>query len=81
MKKSEIIWQSEGWTSIQDADAEKHLLGISCLAENGVVVEVRKRHNDGEEEKLTKKLEGDYSLPMALADFRKAVEEGKLTLK
>ncbi len=69
------------YTIIQDVDAEQHLLEISCFAENGVVTEVRKRHNDGEEEKLTKRLDETHSLPMALADFKAAVTKKEILFK
>jgi hypothetical protein len=42
---------------------------------------VRRRHNDGEEEKLTGKLDETYSLPMDFEEFKKAVSKGWLTLK
>lgn len=79
MKK--IIWNENGWTIIQDADPDKHILGISCLTENGKVVEVRKRHNDGEEEKLTKKLDDEHTLPMPLDEFKTAIAKGKIKFK
>ncbi len=81
MKKQEISWIPDGWTVIQEADAAKHILEISCFAEKGVVTEVRKRHNDGEEEKLTKRLDETHSLPMALADFKAAVAKKEILFK
>ena len=51
------------------------------LTDNGKVVEVRRRHNDGEEEKLTGKLDETYSLPMEFDEFKKAITKGKLKLK
>lgn len=81
MKKKEIIWNENGWTVMQDADAEKHVLEISCRAENGVVVEVRSRHNDGEEKKGIVTLDGAEVLPMPLADFKKYYKKGKLTIR
>ena len=81
MKKDYINWNDHGWTTIQDADAEKHIIGISCLTEDGYVTEVRKRHNDGEEEILRKKLDINFSLPMKFEDFKNAIEKGYITLK
>jgi hypothetical protein len=79
MKK--IEWNAYGWTVIQESDPEKHVLEIACLTDNGKVVEVRRRHNDGEEEKLTGKLDENYSLPMEFDEFKKAITKGKLKLK
>lgn len=83
MKKKEkpIEWNSDGWTIVQEADAEKHILEISCRAENGVVVEVCRRHGDGEEEKLGKNLDGVHKLPMSLEEFKTAIENKTITLK
>ncbi|GEM_PF-2312098 len=81
MKKKDILWLPNGWTVIQEADAENHVLEISCFAKDGIVTEVRKRHNDGEEEKLTKKLDATHNLPMALDDFKTAIEKQEITLK
>ena len=79
MKK--IEWNKNGWTVIQESDPEKHVLEIAALTEDGKVVEIRRRHNDGEEEKLKGKLDDTYSLPMAFDDFKKAITKGKITLK
>lgn len=79
MKK--IEWNENGWTVIQEADPVKHVLEIACLTENGKVIEVRRRHNDGEEEKLTGKLDDMHSLPMALVFFKKAITKGEIKLK
>lgn len=79
MKK--IEWNENGWTVIQESDPEKHVLEIACLTEDGMVVEVRRRHNDGEEEKLKNKLDDEHSLPMPFADFKKAITKGTLKLK
>lgn len=76
-----INWNENGWTVIQEADPVKHILEITCLAEDGIVVEVRKRHNDGEEEKLTQKLDDTYSLPMSLGEFKTALCKKKIKLK
>ena len=76
-----IIWNENGWTVLQSADPDKHILEISCLAEDGKVIEVRRRHNDGEEEKLTKKLDDIHTLPMTFADFKTAFTKGEIKLK
>lgn len=78
MKKKVIAWNEDGWTTIQDADAEKHILEISCFAEGGKVTQIRKRHNDGEEEKITKAV-GNVSLPVAFDEFKTLVEGGKIS--
>ena len=79
MKKIEL--NANGWTVIQESDPEKHILEITCLTEDGKVVEVRRRHNDGEEEKLKGKLDEDHSLPMAFEDFKKAIVKGEIKFK
>ena len=81
MKKKDIIWNEDGWTALQDADAEKHVLGITCRAENGTVVELRVRHNDGEEKPGTALFDGKDALPMALNDFKKAFVKGKIEIR
>ena len=81
IKMKKIEWSKNGWTVIQESDPDKHILEIACLAENGKVVEVRRRHNDGEEEKLTGKLDENHTLPMELEFFKKAVAKGEITLK
>lgn len=76
-----IDWNENGWNVIQEADPVKHILEITCLAEDGKVVEVRKRHNDGEEERLTKKLDDTYTLPMSLGEFKKALSKKQIKFK
>ena len=78
---SNIEWNENGWTVIQEADPAKHILEITCLAEDGKVVEIRKRHNDGEEEKLTKKLDDTHTLPIPLAEFKKALSKKEIKFK
>lgn len=78
---SKIEWNENGWTVIQEADPVKHILEITCLAEDGIVVEVRKRHNDGEEEKFTTKLDNTHSLPMPLDEFKKALRKKEIKFK
>lgn len=72
MKKTDILWNPNGWTRLQDADAEEHKLELTCRAENGVVVEMRVRHNDGEEKPGVVTIDGEPALPMQLAAFKKA---------
>lgn len=81
MKKEEIIWNEDGWTALQDADAEKHVLGISCRTEKGTVVEVRTRHNDGEEKQGVVTLDGKNAIPMDLSEFKKLFLKGKLEIR
>lgn len=81
MKKPEIFWTYNGWTTLQEADAKTHTLGIACRSENETIVEVRVRHNDGEEKQGEVTYEGKKVLPMALAEFSKLYEAGKLTIK
>jgi len=77
-----INWNENGWTTVQDADKKSHSLEISCKAENGIVTEVRIRHNDGDEmQKLTGTLKNGYSLPMPINEFADAYEQGKLIFK
>lgn len=74
-------WKEDGWTTLQDADAEKHVLEIACRAEKGTVVEVRIRHNDGEETQGQVLYNGQKALPMDLAEFKKLYNGGKLDIK
>lgn len=79
--KKDIIFLDNGWTSIQDADPDKHELEISCYAVDGIITEIRKRHHDGEYEKLTGKIDDKYSLPMPIKDFVKAIKGKKITFR
>lgn len=79
--KNTVTWNNDGWTVVEEADGNAHKLEISALAENGIVIEVRRRHSHGEEEVLTKKLDDNHTLPMPLADFKKALKKGELKLK
>ena len=81
MKKKDILWNENGWTTVQDADAEKHVLEISCFAKDGTVTEVRVRHNDGEEKKGEVTVDGNKVLPMALKEFKDLYLSGELTIK
>lgn len=76
-----IDWKEAGWTTIQEADPVKHILGIMCLTEDGKVVEVRYRHNDGEEERLTGKIDDAHTLPIAFEDFKKAIKKGEIKFR
>lgn len=76
-----IEWNENGWTTVQEADAEKHILEVSCRAENGQVVEVRMRHNDGEEKAGIVTLNGENALPMSLKDFKNNFKKGNLDIK
>lgn len=81
MKKKICQIEDNAWTRLQDADAEKHILEISCRAENGKVVEVRVRHNDGEEKKGEIKYDGKPVLPLDIAKFAEYYENGKLEIR
>lgn len=76
MKK--IAWNENGWTALQDADAKKHILEVDCRTENGTVVEIRIRHNDGEEVKGKALCAGLEVLPISLEEFKKLFEAGSL---
>lgn len=69
MKKHNIFWRDNGWTVIREADSKKHLTEISCLCKDSSIIEIRKRHNDGEEEVLKKAIDSKHSLPMSSAEF------------
>ena len=81
MKNSAVTIKKDGWTTIQEADAKKHILEISCRAENGSVVEVRIRHNDGEEAKGSVTCDGKGVLPISIEEFCELFNSGKLVIK
>lgn len=81
MKKFKVNWNENGWTVLQEADAKKHVVEISCFAEGGNVTEIRVRHSRGEEEKITKAIDANHSLPMAFADFKAAFEADEIKWK
>lgn len=81
MKKKDIIWNNNGWSTLQDADAELHQLEISIRAEEGTVVELIIRHNDGENRPGTASLDGENVLPMPIAKFKELYNKGKLLIK
>ena len=80
MKNEKLVLNENGWTAVQDADVEKHIVEISCRSEDGNVVEVRIRHNDGEESKAKVLLNGNPALPMKNADFVDFFTMGKLQI-
>ena len=70
-----------GWTTIAEPDAEKHILGVSARSVAGEVVEVRIRHNDGEE-KTAKVLKGGAdALPMSNDEFLKLCQKNELEFR
>lgn len=81
MKKLEIFINYNGWTTLQEADAKNHVLEVGCRAEDGVVVEVRVRHNDGEEKQGEVKLDGAKVLPMAAEEFKAHFLAGDFEIK
>lgn len=78
---AKIKWNENGWTAIQDADAKKHVLEIDARAEEGKVVELRIRHNDGEEQAAEVTYEGKPALPMDIKEFQKLFEKKALEIK
>ena len=80
MKNSAVTMKKDGWTTVQEADAKKHILEISCRAENGSVVEVRIRHNDGEETKGAVLCDGKNALPISIEEFCELYNSGKLDI-
>lgn len=67
-----MIINEDGWTNIQEADKKKHVVQISCYAEKGIIKEIRKCHNDGEEVKIKGAINSVFSLPMSIAEFEDA---------
>ena len=80
MKKIRCI-KKDGWTCVQEADPEKHILEISCFAKDGMITETRIRHSRGEEVPGRVTLNGENALPLSTADFRKLYNEGALEIK
>lgn len=70
-----------GWTTLQEANPEKHVLEISVRAEDGMVVEVRIRHSHGEEVQSKVMFQGAPALPMAINDFQKNFSKGLLEIR
>ena len=80
-KLEDVFWNENGWTTVQQADAVNHVLEINCLAENGIIVEVRTRHNDGEETKGIVTVDGKDALPISIKEFSKLFEKDKIDIK
>lgn len=73
-------WNENGWNSLQEPDAKKHVLSIDCLAKNGQVVEVRVRHHDGEEYVAKVTVAGKPVLPLDIPTFQKHFDKYELEL-
>lgn len=76
-----IVWKKDGWTTVQEANTEKHIAEISCRSENGMVVEVRARTSRGEEQKVDVLLNGKRALPMSIEDFQHHFNKEELELR
>ncbi|MBQ0084542.1 MAG: hypothetical protein KBS52_07275, partial [Clostridiales bacterium] len=76
-----VEWNENGWTTVQQANPEKHVLEINCRAENGVIVELRTRHSRGEESKGIVTVDGKEALPISIEEFSKLYEKGKIDIK
>ena len=76
-----IDWNKDGWTLIQEADAERHQLEICCRTEGDNVVEVRIRHAHGDEAKGSCTKDGKNALPMTKKEFEKAFNKLELTIR
>ena len=79
--KKDIIWNVSGWTRVQDADPEKHVLEISVRAEDAKIVEARIRHNDGEEVNAKLYVAGELKMPMEMAEFKKLFAKKKVEFR
>lgn len=80
-KAPKIEINDNAWTALQEPNAEKHRIAIDVRAENGKVVEIRIRHNDGEETKAKAYLNGKDSLPMAIAEFEEHFDRYDFDIK
>lgn len=80
-KKEKINWNENGVTVVRENDPEKHILGISCVAENGQVTQVITRHSHGEEVKGEVTCDGNKILPISINEFKELYEQGKLEFK
>ena len=76
-----VEWNENGWTTVQQADPVNHVLEINCRAENGNIVEVRTRHNDGVETKGIVTVDGKEVLPISISEFSKLFEKEKIDIK
>lgn len=72
---------NDGWTTLKEPNAEKHILGVSCKAENGTVVEVRIRHNDGEEKTVGAFVDKKDILPISISEFQKLFADDKISFE
>lgn len=74
-------WKENGWTCLQEADAEKHVVEVTCRTEDGMVVEVRTRHNDGNEHHAEITMNGEpVALPMDRKTFEKHFKKGEFEI-
>ncbi|MBQ0083353.1 MAG: hypothetical protein KBS52_01120 [Clostridiales bacterium] len=80
-KRIEGEWVNEGWTTVQQANPERHILEIVCRTENGMVVEVRTRHSHGEEAQGIVTVDGKDVLPLSIKEFTALYEKGKMEIK
>ena len=78
---AKFVWNENGWNTLQEADASKHILEINCRTEAGNVVEVRIRHNDGEEVASNVKVNGEPALPMDIKTFEKYFNKSELAFE
>lgn len=76
-----IVWKENGWITLQEADAAKHKIEITILTQNAKVIDVRIRHNDGEERKGTVLLDGENALPMELEAFKQYYLDGAFEIR
>ena len=76
-----IELKNDGWNCLQEADPRDHRLEISCRTENGMVVEARIRHHDGEESVAKVLCDGKSVLPMSIEEFQTRYEQGDLDLR
>ncbi len=78
---AKIKWKNDGWNTLQEADPKKHILEINCKTKSGKVIEVRIRHNDGEEKLSKVKLNGTPALPMDIAEFEKYYNKNEFEME
>lgn len=76
-----LIMNENGWTCLQEANVEKHIMAVNCRAENGMVVEVRIRHSRGEEQIAKVTINGENALPMEVNEFKKNFDKDKLDIE
>lgn len=78
---AKIKWEHTGWTTVQEPNAQKHILGVICRTRRGEVEEVRIRHNDGEEVLAKVTLNGEPALPMSIETFEEHFAKNELVMK